>query len=224
VGNVRLLSQWQSVSPLTIKPGETTTATLLLTFPDGSPFDNGTALTSSNFDVKRLESGASDLLGFSVAAPVYLTNGRWRVDLTAQSESVSKVGDYLTLSGTTSTSDFIRESSSNADDQLKDKGVFVVMKDVFLHQNFPNPFNPNEGKTTIRIDIPESDRGKAIEMKLFTVTGQLVRSFETSELVNFQKLIWDGKNQSGMTVASGIYYFVLVVGDEKQYIKIAVVK
>jgi hypothetical protein len=70
-----------------------------------------------------------------------------------------------------------------------------------LSQNFPNPFNPS---TTIRYDVQA--RG-LVTVKIFDVSGRLV-----STIVNGAKdagsysVVWDGTNDGGAPVASGIYF------------------
>jgi hypothetical protein len=71
-----------------------------------------------------------------------------------------------------------------------------------LAQNFPNPFNPS---TSIKYDV--KDKG-VVTLKVYNVAGQLIRT-----LVNGVKdagsytITWDGKNDRGGAVASGIYFY-----------------
>lgn len=78
-----------------------------------------------------------------------------------------------------------------------------------LEQNFPNPFN---GSTVIRYDIPD---GKAAETKValqvFNILGQKVKT-----LINEphdpgpHQVVWDGTNDNGERVASGVYFYRLI--------------
>ncbi len=71
-----------------------------------------------------------------------------------------------------------------------------------LAQNFPNPFNPS---TTIRYDMKAKG---LVTVKIYDVAGRLVRT-----LVNEAKdagayaAVWDGRNNGGVGVASGIYFY-----------------
>ncbi len=71
-----------------------------------------------------------------------------------------------------------------------------------LAQNFPNPFNPS---TTIRFDMKAKG---LVTVKIYDVAGRLVRT-----LVNEVKdagvysAVWDGRNNIGSEVASGIYFY-----------------
>lgn len=79
---------------------------------------------------------------------------------------------------------------------------------VELNQNYPNPFNP---ATTINYMV--ATEGK-VSLKVYNVTGQLVRSLinETKRPGNY-RVRWDGKNDYGVKVASGTYFYQLIVGD-----------
>ncbi len=82
-----------------------------------------------------------------------------------------------------------------------------IPKDFMLTQNYPNPFNPS---TTIRYEIPKSSN---VVIKVYNMLGQEVRT-----LVNGNKdrgryeIVWDGKNQFGNQVSSGVYLYRLEAG------------
>ncbi|MGD8778750.1 MAG: T9SS type A sorting domain-containing protein [Ignavibacteria bacterium] len=73
-----------------------------------------------------------------------------------------------------------------------------------LAQNYPNPFNPT---TTINYQLPELEQ---VSLSIFNIKGQLVRT-----LVHAQQgpgnytIIWDGLNEKGHQVSSGIYFYKL---------------
>ncbi len=74
--------------------------------------------------------------------------------------------------------------------------------------NFPNPFHPNEGPTTITYKLSQDAR---VTMRLFTLSGTLVfqREYAPGEnqgaLENEYEVEWDGRNGEGQFVASGGY-------------------
>ena len=76
----------------------------------------------------------------------------------------------------------------------------IIPKAFVLNQNYPNPFNPS---TTIRYEVPFEAH---VTLTIYNVLGQEVKT-----LVNGVKGIgryevqWNGQNQSGRSVASGIY-------------------
>lgn len=74
-----------------------------------------------------------------------------------------------------------------------------------LHQNVPNPFNP---ATTIRYDVP--DGGAHIALRIYDVNGGLVRTLEKGfETSGRKSAMWNGLNDAGNPVATGIYIYRL---------------
>jgi hypothetical protein len=85
----------------------------------------------------------------------------------------------------------------------------TVVSDYALEQNYPNPFNPS---TKISFALPE--RG-VVQLRIFNGTGQLVRTLMNHEMAQGRhELVWDGRNQIGETVATGIYLYRLTVQDQ----------
>ncbi len=71
-----------------------------------------------------------------------------------------------------------------------------------LKQNFPNPFNPT---TTISYSVPEASE---IQVGIFNLLGQEIRLLSWGEhQPGVYNTIWDGLNQNGVRVESGIYIY-----------------
>jgi hypothetical protein len=71
-----------------------------------------------------------------------------------------------------------------------------------LHQNYPNPFNP---VTTIRYELPKASR---VTLTIYNMLGQEIRTLEQSDQEpGYYQSVWDGRNDEGMTVSSGIYTY-----------------
>ena len=71
-----------------------------------------------------------------------------------------------------------------------------------LGQNYPNPFNPT---TRIPYDLPERS---TISLKVFNVLGQEVRGLASASLApGHYQATWDGRNNSGSMVSSGVYFY-----------------
>ena len=71
-----------------------------------------------------------------------------------------------------------------------------------LAQNFPNPFNPT---TTIRYDVPAP--GGSVSVIVYNVRGQRVATLVNSyKQPGYHRLTWDGANDRGAKVASGVYF------------------
>ena len=74
-----------------------------------------------------------------------------------------------------------------------------------LNQNFPNPFNPS---TTISFDLPTRSK---VTLKIFNLLGQEVSTLIDKDLpANSYKVEWDGRSDTGESVASGIYFYKLI--------------
>lgn len=107
--------------------------------------------------------------------------------------------------------------------------------------NFPNPFDlqpktktlsskggsasMSTDGTIIRYTFPASKAGRA-SIEIFDITGNKVRGIDlgTPTAATYHYVTWDGKNDSGSKVASGVYLGVLKVGGEKKVWKMAVIK
>jgi hypothetical protein len=78
-----------------------------------------------------------------------------------------------------------------------------------LEQNFPNPFNP---VTTIFFSIP---RGENVELCIYDVAGRLVKTLIDGVPMERGRhhATWDGSNDAGRTVSSGVYFTKLSAGD-----------
>lgn len=78
-----------------------------------------------------------------------------------------------------------------------------------LSQNYPNPFNP---ETTIRYDL-SSDA--IVSLAVYNIAGQVVRKLVDGESLaaGQYQAVWDGRNESGTSVASGMYFYLLRAGD-----------
>lgn len=76
-----------------------------------------------------------------------------------------------------------------------------------LKGNFPNPFNP---ETTIRYSV--KDRG-AVSIDIYNVKGQLVRNLvnDVKDAGEFSA-VWNGTDNNGRAVSSGVYYFKMNAG------------
>ncbi len=75
-----------------------------------------------------------------------------------------------------------------------------------LNENYPNPFNPT---TTIRYDIPElKKKSTQVTLEIFNVKGQLIRILvNKKQRPGHHSVDWDGRNDAGNIVASGVYVY-----------------
>lgn len=75
--------------------------------------------------------------------------------------------------------------------------------------NYPNPFNPS---TTISFSLTETGRAS---LAVYNVTGQKVRELVSGTLpAGWHSVVWDGRDQNGKPVSSGIYISRLMMRDK----------
>ncbi|MDD3103297.1 MAG: C25 family cysteine peptidase [Candidatus Cloacimonetes bacterium] len=88
-----------------------------------------------------------------------------------------------------------------------------------LHSNFPNPFNPS---TSIRFSLKEAG---PVKLNIYNLKGQLVKSLVNSELsAGNHQISWNGKDERGASVASGIYLYRMESPDFKATNKMMLMK
>jgi hypothetical protein len=87
-----------------------------------------------------------------------------------------------------------------------------------LHPAYPNPFNPN---TNLSFTLPNAT---PYSMKIYNVAGQLVRSYEGMGNVGLNVITWDGKDNLGNDVSSGVYFYKLIAGQYQDTRKMIMVK
>jgi len=91
-----------------------------------------------------------------------------------------------------------------------------------LYQNQPNPFNPT---TTIRYDIPAGAASVRVRLDIYDVQGHKVRVLaDEIQSPGAQYTEWDGLDDNGRAVSSGMYFYVLRAGDASFTKKMALLK
>ncbi len=81
----------------------------------------------------------------------------------------------------------------------------TLMEDYLLLQNYPNPFNP---RTTIRFFIP--NRKLESRLIIYNSLGEKIRIYDLSEVgLGWNEVEWNGKDELGNSVSSGIYYYTI---------------
>jgi hypothetical protein len=108
--------------------------------------------------------------------------------------------------------------------ELKSGRVEFIPKTTALLQNFPNPFNPDTW-------IPFRLAGDGIvQIKIYGISGRLVRKISLGHLNagsyrdKSRAAYWDGRNELGEKVASGVYVYQLHAGIFRSARKMIVVK
>jgi hypothetical protein len=95
-------------------------------------------------------------------------------------------------------------------------------KNYALQQNFPNPLRSAEGMTVIPFQIPQSNE---VALEIYDLLGRRVRVLEqAAKPPGFYSTIWDGRDQHGQLVKSGIYFVRMQAGSFTAMQKIIVAR
>ncbi len=125
-----------------------------------------------------------------------------------------EAGQFITATATfpdSSTSEFSRcrvvEAATGIDSSA---GVRITTYE--LAQNYPNPFNPG---TQIRYQLPETAE---VSLLIYNALGQQVRRLIAGEKKSAGRyqITWDGRDQSGHAVASGVYFYRLTAKNSRR--------
>lgn len=94
-------------------------------------------------------------------------------------------------------------SSYSNPNKLNNTSEIELPQEYDLFGNYPNPFNPN---TNISYALPfESE----VEIKIFDIMGREIKTFDVNGVsAGYHSILWDGLNNNGNQVSSGIYIYV----------------
>ncbi|MFH1068656.1 MAG: cohesin domain-containing protein, partial [Candidatus Glassbacteria bacterium] len=98
----------------------------------------------------------------------------------------------------------------------------ALPKAYALSQNSPNPFNPS---TTIAYAVPDGAGAVRVALAVYNLRGQKVVTLvdELKEAGEY-KVTWDGINQGGQKVSSGVYFYRMTAGDYSAVRKMVILK
>ncbi|MFC2089056.1 FG-GAP-like repeat-containing protein, partial [Calditrichota bacterium] len=97
---------------------------------------------------------------------------------------------------------YFNESAINGIDE-KQSGLYA--NDYKLLQNYPNPFNPS---TNIEYNLSEAS---SVILKIYNVLGKEIKILvNENQVKGYNKIVWDGKDNFGNNVGSGVYYYYLL--------------
>ncbi|MCX6173124.1 MAG: T9SS type A sorting domain-containing protein, partial [Ignavibacteriales bacterium] len=162
---------------------------------------------NSNYD----EIGAKDLV-FAFPSVTQFGWTKYYVDVTVPSDPKVKslsvrIHPYSRFTGTIYFDDLEIEVINTVTDVKNNQ---VIPMTYSLYQNYPNPFNPS---TVISYTLPEIAR---ITLKIYDVLGREVKTLINGEQpAGVYKLSWNGNNNLGSKVASGIYIYRIEAGSGK---------
>jgi hypothetical protein len=96
-------------------------------------------------------------------------------------------------------------------------------KTFSLSQNYPNPFNPT---TTITFDVPGTQcEAQYVQLTVYNLRGkQVIGLIDSDYEPGSHRVVWNGKNERGEQVTSGIYLYTLRSGDKSYTKKMVMLK
>ena len=84
---------------------------------------------------------------------------------------------------------------------------------------YPNPFNPS---TTLRYSIPHSSD---IKIKIYNLLGKEIwTKDETQTIAGMYEVVWNGVNNSGSKLSSGIYFVRIQANQQSKNLKLLLIK
>jgi len=114
---------------------------------------------------------------------------------------------------------YMYEIEVSEDDMV---GVVLV---TGLIGNYPNPFNP---MTVIQFSIGNVGNVKNVEnvkIEVFNLRGQKVRTLVNEEFqAGEYSVVWDGRDENGRFVSSGVYFSVMRTGGDQSVIRMVLMK
>jgi hypothetical protein len=125
--------------------------------------------------------------------------------------TASVILDMFAIKFTTNTPNVVSVDNKNTESLIPDKYT--------LAQNYPNPFNPS---TRIRYTLPEAG---FVTLKIFRIDGELVKTVQDDyQPAGRYEKVWDGRNDHGAKVSSGVYFYRLVANNFVQVKKMILLK
>ncbi len=145
-------------------------------------------------------------IAFGPSGALYgLTGIGSQVNNFIQIDTVTAVG---TLIGSTNAQGLtaLATRSDSIVTSVDDQSTDDIPKSFVLSQNYPNPFNP---MTQIRYGLPQQS---LVTLTIHNVLGQeIARLIDRVQSAGYHSVVWSGNQVSGISVASGVYFYRLDV-------------
>ncbi len=153
----------------------------------------GAVITAGSYTATTNNSGA-----YSIIAQT----GTYSVHVSANNFQGQTAEGVVVHANQTTTVNFILIPGSDSDDPV------APVTATELVGNYPNPFNPS---TTIRYSILEPS---PVTLVIYNLKGQKVRVLvDQLRPTGHHTVVWDGKDDKGSPVSSGVYYYRMQAGD-----------
>jgi len=146
-----------------------------------------------------------------------LTDEEWRDTYLATAIRPDWVNVYLANSN----GSYIGEGSTLWLTGVKED-INTTVKNYLTAQNYPNPFNAS---TIINFNVPTYKTNANVKLIIYNSNGELIKTLVNDNLPSGNYMAkWNGTNEMGKNVASGVYLYTLMVDDLKLSSKMMMVK
>lgn len=200
-------------------------------------------VAGAQFDIKYnkaiLSLGAPERVGSASAVNLYYrNNGNGRVTavllrnpfkenskIPAGNGSILRIPVTGLAEGATPNARIDAAKLSDADaNKIEVSGVSPLPRSFALEQNYPNPFN---AATVITFSLDDASAARIdTKLNIFNVLGQKIKTLQDGELPaqGSFSYTWDGTDNEGNGVASGVYFYRLTMGDKHESRKMVLLK
>ncbi|MGH8005195.1 MAG: FlgD immunoglobulin-like domain containing protein, partial [Limisphaerales bacterium] len=185
------------------------------------PVPNPPDCGRNNFLMNTASSGAYAVIKSSSPTGTLKAEGNWWTQAPPQSSWFSGNVDRTPYLTGVATPDSCGSSQqfSGPPPEGRVTAILGVPVSFELGQNYPNPFNPT---ATIEYALPKAVK---VELKIFNMLGQVVRTLVDEEKgAGYYQAVWDGKDENGRTVSTGLYLYQLKAGDFVKAMKMSFIK
>ena len=95
----------------------------------------------------------------------------------------------------------------------------LIPRSSYLSANYPNPFNP---ETNIAFGLPQASY---VTLCVYNIVGQRVNCIVSGEFAaGDYEVVWNGRDENGNPVGSGVYFYRLDAGEFTQTRKMTFMK
>ncbi|MCD4650164.1 MAG: T9SS type A sorting domain-containing protein, partial [Candidatus Cloacimonetes bacterium] len=133
-------------------------------------------------------------------------------------ETVNGIEDYWGINSNDNNAyPFLEWQGYVHDPPVSNNDATEILLVTCLHSNYPNPFNP---ETTINFSVKHQETAT---LEIYNVRGQTVKNYPVFES-GTHSIVWQGTNNKGKQVGSGIYFYKLKSGSTEQVRKMLLLK
>ncbi|NIT55318.1 MAG: T9SS type A sorting domain-containing protein, partial [Aliifodinibius sp.] len=172
-------------------------------YNDGLPSSLTIRAIEIDHTANKLFLASKDSVYQSQMTPIYwneINNGLPAHSLIIRSMKLDSITSTLYLG--TNHGIYAYDVLTNLDDK-----AFEQLERFVLYQNYPNPFNP---ETVISYQLPVASD---VELSVYNILGQKVRTLvKGRQSAGRHEVTWDGRDDGGVKVSSGVYVYQLKIG------------